>query len=322
MQQELGMESLTPDRDELADRQAGQEGSPGKKPRKAPRPEKPGKGGGSGGNGGNGPAPPPAGGSNRRVGVLLLLLVITVAATGGWNLWEQRQQIQAINMDLQEAQNWISESRLHSARLEGDLAQADQQLSETGSAMQEQLVFLDSEMRKLWAVHQTNRPAIAENTEALKALRADLGSATGTASEAQEQASQALAASETQSGKLGTLEQELNTLREGRESLAGELQALQQQMAEQKEALEQTLTRAGRDRDLALEELTARLDRLERDLDGGASEGELAALADRLDQLEPVVASVDSARGQLTRRFTDLGERVDRLAQQISANGQ
>lgn len=316
------MESLTPDQDELAERQAGQDGQPDKKARNSKslvKGDKEGKdGNGGGGSGGNGSKPPSAGGNRRLVG-LLLLLIVTVAATGGWSLWEHQQQLREMNVDLQQAQNWISESRLQSARLEGDLAQADQQLSETGSAVQEQLMFLDTEMRKLWAVaHQTNRPAIAENKKVLETLRADLGTTTGTAGEAREQASQALAASEARESELKALQQELASVKEGRDNMASQLEALREQMAKERQALEQTITRASRDRELALEEVTARLDRLERDLDSGASEAELAALAQRLDKLEPIVDSVDSARGQLTRRFTDLGERVDRLAQQIS----
>lgn len=307
------MESLTPDRDELADRQVGQKEPPG---------EKTGKKAGGGGPGAPGGGRGQGGGDNRRIQALLLLLVVVVAASGGWSLWEQQQTIQSLSRDLQQAQKWISETSLRNARLEGDLAEADQQISQTGSQVQKQLTYLDSEMRKLWAIaHQTNRPAIAENKKALEALSEDLKETDDKAAAARSQAGDVAAASEARDQKLASLRSQLEKTTQQQESLAVGLETLKQNQAESREALQKAIARAGREQSLAMDELRARLDRVERDLDSATGDDDdeaLAALRSRLDELEPVVASVDSARSQLTRRYTSLADRLDRLARQVN----
>lgn len=307
------MESLTPDRDELADRQGGQKEPPGEKPGKKT------VGGGAGGPGSGGQGH--GGGENRRILILLLVLVVVVAASGGWSLWEQQQTIRSLTLDLQQAQKWISETSLRNARMEGDLAEADQELSKTGSQVQKQLTYLDSEMRKLWAVaHQTNRPAIAENKKTLEALAKDLEKTREEATAARSRAGEALAAIEEQGQRQESLNSQLEQAGKQRETLAAGLETLEQEQAESRAALQKAIDRAEQNQSLAMDELRARLDRVERDLDsvtGGGEDETLAALSARLDQLEPVVASVDSARSQLTRRYTSLADRVDRLARQV-----
>ncbi|MDX1587489.1 MAG: hypothetical protein R3296_01015 [Oleiphilaceae bacterium] len=309
------MESLTPDRDELADRQVGQESPPGIKAGQ--------KAGGPGGNGGSGDGDR-SGGENRRIQVWLLLLVLVVAGCGGWTLWEQQQKLAELSQDLQQAQSWIRESRLRNARLEGDLAEADQQLSETGSQVQKQLAYLDSEMRKLWVVaHQTNRPAIAEQKKALASLRDTLKDTSEQAAAAQSRADEAMAASETREGAISQLRSELSKSTQRQQSLASQLEALKKQHGEDRDALQKAVDRASRSQKLAMDEIRSRLDRVESHLESAGGNGEqekIAALSQRLDELEPVVASVDSARSQLTRRFTALSERVDRLAREMNNN--
>ena len=288
-------ESLTPDADELEARRGADS-----------------SGSGSGSDGGR----------NKGVGArqttlwLMLLLVVVVAGAGGWKLWEQQRQLLMVQERLERVQGELQASQMQ-------LASVDHERSETGEAMEEQLAFLDSEMRKLWVIaHERNRPAI----EALESER----------DQAQERFDRLESRQEDFAGNLQQTEQQVAALSE-EVSDYPDVAALISEQTEAREGLEQDLNdrlgqleqelsdrvdRLERDRRLALEEASARLDALERELDGmepgSDADDEIAALSDRVAELEEIVESVDRSRGQLTRRFVELSERVDRLSDRIS----
>ncbi len=106
-----------------------------------------------------------------RFSVAYLVLVIMVAALAGWGLYEQAQEIGELKAESREAVELIKQSKLLMARFEGQLLEADAAQVQTGTEVDKQLRFLDSEMRKLWAVsNDRNKKAIAENKEELAVL--------------------------------------------------------------------------------------------------------------------------------------------------------
>ena len=294
-------ESLTPDADELEARRGA---------------DSPGGGSGSGSGSGPGGGRNKGGGARQTTLWLLLLLVVVVAGAGGWKLWEQQLQLVMVQERLERIQGELQASQMQ-------LASVDHERSETGEAVEEQLAFLDSEMRKLWVIaHERNRPAI----EALESERDEAGERLSRLESTQEDFSGDLQQTEE---RLAALSDEVSDypdvaamISEEAEAREGLEQALNDRVGRVEQELSDRVDRLERDRRLALEEASARLDALEREVDGmepgSDADDEIAALSDRVAELEEVVESVDRSRGQLTSRFVELSERVDRLSDRIS----
>ncbi|MCP5160163.1 MAG: hypothetical protein H7A00_00535 [Hahellaceae bacterium] len=106
---------------------------------------------------------------------VLLSLLIVAGGFAGWGYYHQAIEIQQLKHDLVEASELIKQSKLLMARFEGQLLEADAEQTQAGSALDKQLKFLDSEMRKLWGVsNDRNKKSIAENKEELLAVNKSL----------------------------------------------------------------------------------------------------------------------------------------------------
>ena len=149
------MESLRPDRDEL-DRFK----SRSSENKKDPKSKKTGQA-----------SSPSAAASNAPVAVVAakipvwvtMLLVVLLAGAGGmaWLFVEQQTQIASLQESLNKASGTIDQGQLLMARFEGELSETGSELEQSGSAAEKKLAFLDSEMRKLWAVaNERNKKSI------------------------------------------------------------------------------------------------------------------------------------------------------------------
>lgn len=150
------------------------------------------------------------------------LLALAGLAGSGYLAWQGQQQAQtsqAIRAQL--------EARV--AELEGKLSMSEDNALESAEAMKAKLVWADSEIRKLWGVsYDTNRKAIAANTDAIDALtkkldgnnsklladiKKQLGSVDGKLLAAQATVDEQLERLNTQIGKLIGLEKQMTQLR-------------------------------------------------------------------------------------------------------------
>ena len=273
------MEPLRPDQDELADREAVTS-------RRA--------GGGTGKTGG--------GNSVRPATLwLLLLLVLVLMATGGWTFWQQQQRLMELEEEVTEAGTTARQNSLR-------LGSVNRERSETGQAVSEQLSMLDSEMRKLWVIaHQRNQPAIESLQEEVKSFEQSVSGLENKIAGITE-------TSESLVSRVDSVQSELDAIPDIDKRLR-EAEAARASMAER---LESRMDKLAQDRRLALEEVMARLDGLSSEVDAlsgsGDLEGEIQTIRERVNELESVVDSIDSARAQLTQRFVQLRNRVDSLS--------
>ena len=273
------MEPLRPDQDELAERETitGRRDGSSAGAKQAP-------------------------GSVRQTTLwLFLVLALVIAGTGGWTLWQQQQRLIELEQELAEAGATAQENSQR-------LGSVNRERSETGEAISEQLSTLDSEMRKLWVIaHQRNQPAIESLQEEVKSIKGSVSSLEeeiGGMAEASNNLEARLQALRSDVDALPDLDERFAEAQEARDSLAQDLEA--------------QMNRLEQDRRLALEEVTARIDGLRSDVDALAGSddlgGEVESIRTRVNELESVVDSIDSARSQLTQRFVQLKNRVDSLS--------
>jgi len=275
------MESLRPDRDELDqfrsrnnDNKKGSKSNTGKT---------------SGGGVKNKPTAPQATGNKGvPVWIVLFLLVLMAGAAGlGWLLVEQQAKLTALTDRLNEASGTIDQGQLLMARFEGELNETGSEFEQSGSAVEKKLAFLDTEMRKLWAIsNDRNKKAIQENADLLATIDVNLGAAQSL--QKKFKSSQAVLAKEFDVLKAGTAKKA--TENGGRiSSLANEISITR---AEQEEALG----------DLKAE--------VEKSLAFG---GQSKKLADRVTESEQSILSIDASRRQLNERLVELERQLTSL---------
>lgn len=277
------MEPLRPDQDELAEREA----ITGRR------------------DGQGAEVRQPAAGVRQTTLWLLLMLVVVIAGAAGWTFWEQQQRLIELEEEIAEAGATARENSLR-------LGSVNRERSESGEVVSEQLSMLDSEMRKLWVIaHQRNQPAIESLQEEVKSIK-------GSVSGLEKKVAGMAETSSTVASRVESLRAELEALPDIDKRFA-EAEGARTSLAED---LEAQMSKLEQGRRLALEEITARIDGLSRDVDAlsdsGDLSGEVEAIRERVNELASVVDSIDSARSQLTQRFVQLKNRVDSL----SANGE
>lgn len=234
------------------------------------------------------------GGPGMRPLWVMLVLVLVCIGAGGWLAWKQAQRIAELEGTLATVKSDVRTNQM-------ELGVVDEEQEETGQAVSEKLDMLDSEMRKLWVVaHQTNQPRI-------EALEEQVGSIESSMSELD-------SGQQRQAGRLEELSGAIEELPDA-EQLSASVDEAVKRVRENLDSRVQSLKQNQR---LALEEMRARLDRLESSVAALEEEkpgsGDLSKLKDRVAELASVVDSIDSSRAQLTQRFVHLQERVDRLA--------
>lgn len=317
------MDSIRPDDDELrADAPiAGDSRKTGQGKAGARRPA---------GSGGRGAPPPPAGsgksgkGSAGPVWVLLLLLIL-VGAGAGWFGWQMQQQVQAMEEQLEEADYWARQSKLALARFEGDLSETGENLEETDSSMDQRLDSLDSklaeandEIRKLWVLsNERNRPRIAELAEQQEGLSSQLDTLSASLESTGQAVTELQASTESLDSGLAQARQDGQQNSERLQSLAGDLEGVQEHLGAMDEQVAQRLQRFQQEQSLTLDGLESRIQAMEGG-DGRVEElsRQLAATRSRLNEAEQTLKSVDASRSQLTSRLVRLQDQVDQLRAQ------
>lgn len=104
--------------------------------------------------------------------LLLVLMLICLAVGGGYYVWQQQVIIDQMEENLAYATDYMKQSKLLMARLEGRVYETGSEMEVSGSAVEQKLQFLDSEMRKLWGVAgDTNKKLIAQNQAEISSVQ-------------------------------------------------------------------------------------------------------------------------------------------------------
>ncbi|KZY60116.1 hypothetical protein A3742_05825 [Oleiphilus sp. HI0071] len=245
-----------------------------------------------------------AGGPKNAAPLFVGSFALTLVLFGflGWAYMTQSQALSRVEQDLAEAMDFVNQSKLSMARLEGELNEAGAELEESGSAAAEKLKFLDSEMRKLWGVAgDKNRKAISQNKDAL----AGLGSRFSQLKEKDLTPMQSQLAVQTKEiAKLQSQVAESIALAQQMPALKKQVANGQSELALTREAIEESVD------DLAtrISELSDRLGRIAKS-DAGKQAVENAK----------AIASIDASRRQINERIVGLDRRLNELKLEVSA---
>lgn len=229
------------------------------------------------------------------LGVFLAVVALGIMA---WLFMQTKQQQQS----MQHLANRVQE-------LEIRLHETGDDLSAAGSNFNEKLEWADSEIRKLWAIHQVNRPAV----EALqnKALQLEKG-----LSQAEKQLTGVLSASNTATKQTVSLTEDFNNhrskLKVQAEELSFHIKKLEQRLTEV------TLTTSTFDQRLRNQDQSRNLVALEKrvtELNTQVSGILPDKLQAKLLEQEEILASLEASRKQLVSRVTRLMEEVSELQQ-------
>ena len=248
--------------------------------------------------------------------VLVFIMVLVVAGFGFWQVRSQQDTIQAMEQQLSQARQYISQSKLITARLEGQINQTDATMAQSGNEMARELKFLDAEVRKLWDVaNKRNKQWIQDNQKSIESLQSNLKANIDRTQGLAGEVTGLLAMDESLSQFVSNQENALadfkvaNTgqiasLETAAEELKAALGLAQNQSAEHFKALEASLA--------AQTQLSARL---ERELAKAQQLGQEG----RIKELENTLGSLDKTRNQLVQRFVDLDRRFNELALEVQA---
>lgn len=231
-----------------------------------------------------------------------ILLTLMLFGFLGWAYMKQSQALSKVEQDLAEAMDFVNQSKLSMARLEGELNEAGAEIEQSGSAAAEKLKFLDAEMRKLWGVAgDKNRKAISQNKDALAGLGVRVSQLKG---------------------------KELAPIKSQQAAQAKQVAALQQQveesiaLAKQIPELRKQLANGQSDLALTREALEGNVDALDTRIEGLI--GKLGRLENSDSSKQAVenakaIASIDASRRQLNERIVGLDRRLNELKLQVSA---
>ncbi len=248
--------------------------------------------------------------------VFVFVMVLLVAGFGFWQVSSQQDTIQTMEQQLDQARLYISQSKLITARLEGQINQTDATMAQSGNELARELKFLDSEVRKLWDVtNKRNKQWIQDNQQAIEtlqtSLKANADRTQGLAGEvaglvARDESLNQIVSNQEKAFvefKAANAEQLL-----GLSSSATELQTklglMQNQTEERLKALGNSIA--------AQTQLSAKL---ERELAKVQQLGQ----EQRIKELESTLGSLDKTRNQLVQRFVELDGRYNELALEVKA---
>lgn len=212
-------------------------------------------------------------------GLMVALLIGIVALA--WMYMQQRDLVQQIRAEQEEAAGFIGQSKLLLARLEGRVSETGAELEQTGSATDQKLAFLDSEVRKLWAIaNDRNKKAIEVNELALAKLAERVG-------QLEKQGK----------GQLAEVKQLQSSLTERLDKVAAQTKDVSGSL----NGFSNRLTELASDSVAALSEVET----LSQDLQG------LKGLPAKVKEMDRDLASVDASRQQLVQRVVDLERRLN-----------
>lgn len=231
--------------------------------------------------------------SSSPVLVWVLLLVILSAMSGfAYLYWEQSQTIKNLEERLISADEFIGQSKLLFARLEGEVSETGAGLIEAGASAEKKLAFLESEVRKLWGVsYDRNRKTLQNHEKKLDDIGSKVASAQKSAS------SQATMISNVQK----EAEKELSILDSRLSSLSGELSITRAEQGESLTQLEQRIVST----DAKFMEFEAQMTSMKKEV--------TRSMESQEDSLQSL-SSIDESRRQLIKRVVDLEARLNKLS--------
>lgn len=280
------MDGLRPERDEL-DRFQSRSGST--KTSKTKPVKK--SGASDSGPGGTGKS---SGRSSSGLVAICLVLILALFAILGWGYIKQNEMLTALNRDLDEALDFINQSKLSMARLEGELSEAGAEIQETGTSAAKQLEFLDSEMRKLWGVAgDRNKKAISQNQAEIAGFKAQFSQFKSSQFES------LVKRLKDQQAIIAKLQAEINAAN----AAASKVTSLEQQVATT--ASELSLTR---------ESLEERFDRVSSQVGSIPDTGKVTI------ENTKAIASIDASRRQINERLVNLEQLVNKLKLDVSTS--
>jgi|SRR5690606_20901573 len=237
------------------------------------------------------------------VAVLALCLATVVAAAGFWLYGQQRNTIAQLESQLSEANQYISQSKLVLARLEGSLGETEATVLQTDSKLTTRLAGIDSEIRKLWDL------ANKRNAAQLKEQQGQIASLQTTAKQLQERLSKAEQAA---AGATKTASEQVTKLTAGLKTVEEVNAKLSRLEATQSENLAQW----GKDYKAQIAALTQRVEALRTKVD---SQSAVSPLEGRLKEVETAINSIDMSRQQVNRRVVDLERRLNETQLKLNA---
>ena len=279
-----------------------------------------------GAGGGSGRLKKPSGSSgngSKGGGVLwlwLLLVVVAVGAGAGW--YVQNERMSALQVQLQETEEWARQSKLALARFEGDLSETGESLQERGSSLEDQIAAqgerldtADSEIRKLWAIaNERNKGRLDEHEQRLAGLDKQLAESGKNVTDLEATLAQARSSLQGDVQQLDQrLTDEVSALERASQENASQLETVQEQLAGVDEQVDRRLQRFQREQKLTLDGLDGRIAALEQEVDAMAGNKQLDELRGELDELRETVEAIDASRSQLTSRLVRLSEEVNQL---------
>lgn len=284
------------------------------------------------------PKKPPAsssqGNGSGGAGVLwLLVIVLACVAGGGW--YFQGQRIQALEIEVEEADSWIRQSKLSLARFEGTLSETGENLQQAGVSLDVQLASqktrldnADSEIRKLWVIaNERNKQqldqqatAISELESALGKNRNDLVSVQALVTNAETTLSDAV---KRQQGERAELAAKVSAVEAGAASLKTELAAANQKTETFAKSVDEriaaSIRRFEQEQKLTTASIESRITALEKKATGVASGNGLEAVQQEIAGLKKTVEVIDSSRSQMTSRLVRLSEEVNDVQARLAA---
>ena len=291
------MDSLTPDKDDLERfRQDRTKAAPAKPA--------------TGSRGAAQDTPPPAAaarkvvakssGSSAWLTALVLVLVVAVAAVSFWQIFRQQATINQLQAELGEASQYINQSKLVTARLEGSLSETEANVAQSGSQLASRLNAMDSEIRKLWDVsNKRNIELIKESQSKITALEA-----ANTKLQARLQTSEQV---------VGEQKSRADSLQQTLESLKGAIAKVEREAAALAKAdVVERVESLAKNNQAQLTAVTKRVEAV-------ASQGAGQQVDGRVKNLETAIESIDANRQQLNRRVLDLERRLNEAQLRLNA---
>lgn len=213
--------------------------------------------------------------SGSPVGIIAL--IIALAATGG-NAF--------LGWKLMQTQEHLVKADTRIAELEGRLSVTSDESSQSLTQVDAKLKWVDSEIRKLWGIsNDTNRKAIAANTEKITALGKDIASVKKDTAAAKKEAAEAKTAA---SG----IRTELTANKTAVEGAVSKLDGATKSIEEQRKRLQ---------------DLTEQLDRTDAQL------AAMRAIEGKVRTNEEAIAAIDAYR-------RNLNSDILRIKQQLGLN--
>lgn len=255
-------------------------------------------------------------------GVLSSLMVVCLLVGGGYIGWQQHIKISLLEENLLYATDYMKQSKLLMARLEGRVYEADSEIEESGSEFEKQIKFLDSEMKKLWGVAgDTNKKLIKQNRDAaksasklatkaqsdLKVLQASTKKANSSIASLNKLSSaNGKAIKDIKQKSIVSLEAALTVLKKKE----GDLQMSVDSQVANYENLARQLNQVSAELQSQVLAINASLESVTGKLDSTTAS---SPLDERLKLTESAIESIDASRRQVNQRIVKIEQRLNEL---------